>query len=306
MPRKVVRRVPGRGTNGSGRAGGPRRTVDSVPTTLLTDTELARLHRVAVHGSSGPVVVLGHGLGGAPSDWNAVVAGLEPHCTVITYAQAGSVAADSSLFVPARHRSVLGYVDDFMALLADLELEGITYVGHSFAGIIGALAACADPGLVDRMVLLNASARYLADPATGYVGGFSADQVRALRLAVNADPVAWAREFVPSLMGAEDAGSVVTAMTSNLARHDEEVAAAIASAVFGLDARPHLARCSAETLLLQAGDDRAVPAASYEALLGLLPNARGVQLDATGHFPHRVAADEVLTHVVPFVLGTAQ
>lgn len=291
------------GTYGSGTPDKCPPSLGAVGTDLMTTSELARRHRVTVRGSGTPVVVLAHGLGGGPSDWDAVAAGLEAHCTVVTFAQAGSLAADPMLFVPARHRTVYGFVDDLANLLVDLDLEGVTFVGHSFGGIVGALAECAAPGLIDRMVLLNGSARYLADPATGYAGGFTAEQVRDLRVAVNADQAAWARDFVPDLMGADNPSAVSEALTAALERHDEEVAACIAAAVFGLDARRDLVRCRAHTLLLHSALDPAVPDCSYETLLGLLPDARGVRLDATGHFAHRVAPDEVLSHLVPFVLA---
>ena len=90
-------------------------------------------------GECGPLLLLAHGLGGRPSDWQPLVTALQESFRVITFAQAGSLDADPALFEPERHRSLLGFADDLGALCAELGLRQICYVGHSLAAGFGAL-----------------------------------------------------------------------------------------------------------------------------------------------------------------------
>lgn len=268
---------------------------------LLTEVALATRHQVTVRGSGEPVVVLAHGFGGTARDWDDVAAYLESHCTVVCYAQAGSLDADPGLFSPVRHRSVFGYVDDLIALLTALDLEGVTYVGHSFAGTVGILAACADPGLIDRLVLVNTSARYLADPQTDYDGGFTDDEVRRLRFAINSNPEQWAAQFIRGIVGELDGGATAEAIGAALERQNPEVPASIAAAAFGFDARVYLERCTVETLVLHCAGDPVVPERAYNELVRLLPNATTARLTCSGHFPHRLVPNEVAEQIAAFL-----
>lgn len=260
----------------------------------------ARLCNVEVHGTSGPAVVIGGGLGTAPSDWAKVVDALASHCTVVTFASAGSRGAHDDLFSPVRHRSIEGFADDLRWLLADLGRDDVVFVGHAYMGAAGILAAAAEPGSIAKMVLLNTSPRYRTDPATGYTGGYTDDEVRNFRRALTADTVAWKTEFLPSLSGPVEA---ITTFEENARGRAPIVATTIASAVFALDVRDQLPRCTIPTLVLQSTRALPVPPGSYEWLVDHIPGAQGAVLDAEGQFPHVTDPHTVIEHVLPFVLG---
>jgi esterase len=76
-------------------------------------------------------MVFVHGLTGKQRDWDAVVAMLADQCRVITYDQRchGSSSRSAAHSWPA-------FVADLEALLDDLDLRGVTLVGHSIgAGV---------------------------------------------------------------------------------------------------------------------------------------------------------------------------
>jgi pimeloyl-ACP methyl ester carboxylesterase len=97
---------------------------------------LRKVHRTIVRGDArlavtdwggdGPPLVLIHGLTGSQRVWDAVAAQLDDQCRVITYDHRchGSSSRSADHSWPA-------FVADLEAILHDLELHGVTLVGHS-------------------------------------------------------------------------------------------------------------------------------------------------------------------------------
>lgn len=116
-------------------------------------------------------MVFGHGLGGDQGQWGPIASHFAEQLSVLTFDLAGCGASDPELWSPVRHQSILGYADDLAGLCAELDIRGAHFIGHSMSGMAGLLAAAADPGLFKSLVLVCASARYIDEPESGYVGG---------------------------------------------------------------------------------------------------------------------------------------
>lgn len=260
-------------------------------------------HRVRIVGDAGPTVLFAHGLGGHQGHWDPVVAALSRQARCITFSIAGSPDADPSLFSPLRHQSILGFSDDVALLCAALGVRDVVYVGHSVSAMAGALAAAADPGLFSRMVLLNGSPCYVDAPETGYVGGFTQQQIDDAFVAIESDFALWAGGFGRLLMGNELTPQLADEFITSLRRYSPEVAATVFRAAFSADLRPFLARIKAPVRVLQSRDDPAVPMATARWLAAALPDARLLPLRSCGHFPHVVDPQEVIAAITPFVLG---
>ncbi len=260
-------------------------------------------HRVRVVGDSGPTILFAHGLGGHQGHWDPVVAALSPRARCITFSIAGSPDADPSLFSPLRHQSVTGFADDIALLCAALGLRDIVYVGHSVSAMAGMLAAAADSGLFSRMVLLNGSPCYINDPDTGYVGGFTRQQINDVLTSIVSDFTLWAGGFGSHLMGNERTPEFAQEFIVSLRRYSPEVASIIFRAAFNSDFRPFMARVKVPVRVLQSRDDPAVPMVTAQWLADNLPDARLQPLSSTGHFPHLVNPAEVIAAITGFVLG---
>lgn len=260
-------------------------------------------HDVTIRGEGPLDIVLGHGLGGSPAQWDPMVRHFEGRARVVTYSLAGSVGAKPATFSPVRHSSVLGFVDDLALICAELGTRGGVYIGHSLSGMAGALASAADPGLFSRLVLLNANARYLHDPAAGYLGGFNPQDVDDLLLAMASDFALWSAGFGPLMMGNRDRPELGTEFTRTLARYDPAVAATVFRVVFTSDLRSLMPRVGVPTLLVQSHADPAVPLDASRWLEQAIPGARLALLGAEGHFPHVVDPQEVIGAIEAFVLG---
>lgn len=260
-------------------------------------------HRVRIVGDSGPTVLFAHGLGGHQGHWDAVVAALSPRARCITFSIAGSPDADPSLFSPLRHQSVMGFADDVALLCAALGVRNLVYVGHSVSAMAGMLAAAADPGLFSRMVLLNGSPCYINEPETGYVGGFTQQQIDDVLAAIVSDFILWAGGFGQLLMGNAPTPRFAEEFITSLRRYSPEVAAIIFRAAFSSDFRAFVPRVKVPVHVLQSCDDPAVPMATAQWLVDTLPEGRLQPLNSCGHFPHLVDPDEVIAAIAPFVLG---
>lgn len=261
----------------------------------------SRAHDVCMQGDGDEVVVLGHGIGGHAGHWDGVVEHLAPAYRLITFAVAGSARADPALYSSVRHASVLGFADDIALLLDDIGVRGATFVGHSMSAMAGALAAVADPGLFRRLVMLNGSPRYVNDPAVGYVGGLSQQDVDQVVAAIGVDYQAWVAGFAPHAMGTGNRPEFGTEFAQALLTYDPDVTAAMFRAALASDFREQMTRVPVPTLVVQARDDPMVPMDTARWLAQAIPHAQLVELRSAGHFPQLVAPGELANAITAFV-----
>lgn len=260
----------------------------------------ARAHELRVRGA-GPVVVISHGLGGSQEQWEPIAAELAASHTVATFTLAGSPGADPGLFSAVRHSSVFGYADDLIELVTEANLRGAAYVGHSTAGIAGALASAVDPGLFSRLVMIGSSPRYLDDDETGYRGGFDRPTVDGLLDAIEADFSAWAASFSYLMVGVPDRPDLVDAFREHLLRYDRVVAHAAFRAVLTSDVRRFVSRVALPTLLVSTSRDPVVPRSVTEWLAAALPDARTASVPTDGHLPQLTAPAALMAVIGPFL-----
>ncbi|QGF23075.1 alpha/beta fold hydrolase [Raineyella fluvialis] len=199
---------------------------------------------------------------------------------------------------------MLGFADDLARICADQGLRGATYVGHSMSGMVGMLAAAADPGLFSRLVVIGTSACYLDDPTTGYIGGRTREEVDTMLAAVASDFALWSGGFAPQVMGNPERPEFSTEFAKSLRRYPPQVALSILRTAYTSDYRDVVPRVSPPTLVLQARGDTAVPDAAATWLADALPDGRLIHLTAQGHFPHVVDPDEVCAAIDAFIEET--
>ena len=123
---------------------------------LRVDKEV-RIYGQKIHyveaGSSGPVVILLHGLGGNSSHWTLNINALAANHRVIVPDQVGFGQSDK----PLVNYRVATYVDFLDRLYNELKIERATLVGNSMGGWVAALYAVAHPQKVERLVLVDAA-----------------------------------------------------------------------------------------------------------------------------------------------------
>ena len=116
--------------------------------------ELARggrvLRWIEAGAASGPVVVLGTGLGEMSLDWVTVLPALAAGGRVVAYDRAGLGASD-----PVLPLTLPDEIEDLAALLG--EVGPAVVVGHSWGGLLAQLVAFRYPELVAGLVLVDPS-----------------------------------------------------------------------------------------------------------------------------------------------------
>ncbi|WP_255514213.1 alpha/beta fold hydrolase [Quadrisphaera sp. INWT6] len=252
---------------------------------------LAR-HHVTEHGDpNGPVLLLAHGFGAGQGAWGRLLPHFPRH-RIITFDHAGSGATDIADFDHDRHGSLTGYAEDVLAICAALDLHQVTYVGHSVSSMIGVLAAAAEPDRFASLVLVAPSARYIDDPGSGYIGGFSYEDITELLTSLDSNYYAWSSAMAPVVMGTPDTPELGAELTKSFLGTHPDAARTFARAIFLSDTRAVLPRIAAPVLVLQCRHDALAPEAVGQSVATALPAGELVHLTATGHCPHVSAPAE--------------
>ena len=158
----------------------------------------ASRNHVTVTGRRGaPVIVLAHGFGCDQSLWRLVVPTLEQDFTVVRFDHVGAGRSDLSAWSASRYSTLDSYAEDALEVCRDLGLGPVVFVGHSVSAMMGVLAAAQDPDAFSGLVLLVPSPCFIDDPATGYRGGFSAEDIDELLEALEANYLGWSGAMAP-------------------------------------------------------------------------------------------------------------
>lgn len=235
---------------------------------------------IEVHGrrdATAPTVLLSSGLGGAAHYWAPQLAELGRDFRVVAYDHAGTGRSPGPL--PDGY-AVADMAAEVADLLAGLGVERCHFVGHALGGLIGLQLALDRPGLVGRLVLVNAWAR--THPHT--IRCFAARRSLLLDTGVAAYvaaqplflyPAAWldGRE---AWLAEQDAAGVA---------HFPPVETVLRriGAVLVFDVAARLPAVAARTLVIAARDDVLVPGPCSAQLAALLPAGRLAMLDHGGH-----------------------
>jgi sigma-B regulation protein RsbQ len=145
----------------------------------------------------------------------------------------------------------------------------------------------------------------LNDAAAGYVGGFEQAEIDGLLAAMASNYYAWASGFAPLAMGNPERPELGQEFARTLSAMRPDIALAIARIVFQYDHRAELPRLQVPTLILQSGDDLAVPNEVGHYMARQIPRATMATIDARGHLPHLSAPQAVTRTLETFLTRRA-
>lgn len=260
---------------------------------------LAR-HNVTVTGNvDGPTMVFAHGFGCDQNMWRYVAPRFEDQFRVVRFDHIGAGRSDSGSYDSRRYSSLAGYADDVLEICHALDLQDVTFVGHSVSAMIGVLAAIREPTLFARLILVGPSPRYVDDER--YVGGFTAEDISELLGSLDSNYLGWSSSMAPVIMGNADRPELGEELTASFCRSDPKIAREFARVTFMSDNRADLPRVKTPTLVLQCRDDVIAPVAVGEYVQAMIPGAKLIVLDATGHCPNLSAPDVTAVAIADFV-----
>ncbi|MCX5215227.1 alpha/beta hydrolase [Kitasatospora sp. NBC_00240] len=266
--------------------------------------DVRRRNRVRVSGrQGGPVVVLAHGFGCDQNMWRLVVPALERHFTVVLFDHVGAGGSDLSAWSEQRYSSLDGYVEDVLEICRELDLGPVTFVGHSVSAMMGVLAAVRRPRYFTGLVLLAPSPCFIDDPATGYRGGFSAEDIQELLESLDANYLGWSGAMAPVIMGNPERPELGEELTNSFCATDPAIQRVFARVTFLSDNRADLSQVTVPTLVAQCSSDAIAPPEVGPYVRSRIEGSRLVTLNATGHCPQLSAPEETAEAITAFVRG---
>jgi len=258
---------------------------------MRLDGPLAKRHNVHVVGEGPRLLLFSHGFGTAQTVWRKLVRGLPPEFSAVLFDLPGASPRLPRDFQLEDYRSIDSFARDLLDLMADLNIERCEYVGHSLSGMVGLLAAKAAPEKFERLVLLNASPRYIDDD--GYAGAFSDADIKGLVRSMETNYRAWVAGFAPLAICAPLPEAVEDFSVDLLAMRPD-VAARMAQFIFTSDYRALLPEIQTPVRLIHSRSDIAVPESVAHYMSEHIPNSSLRWINALGHLPHISAPEEVL------------
>ncbi|MEN0117871.1 MAG: pyrimidine utilization protein D [Agrobacterium cavarae] len=118
-----------------------------------------------LHGredADAPTIILSSGLGGSASYWAPQLAALSDDYRIVTYDHRGCGRTGGE--VPA-DGGIAAMADDVLEIAEQLGLRRFDFMGHALGGLIGLDLALRKPGMIGKLVLINAWSK--ADPHSG-------------------------------------------------------------------------------------------------------------------------------------------
>lgn len=263
---------------------------------------IARNHIHVIGNLDAPqTLMLAHGFGLDQTTFSKIIPSFENDYKIVLFDNVGGGSSEMKAYSPRRYESIHGYATDVADIIQALELKQVTFLGHSVSGMTGLLNSINYPGMIEKLILLGSSPRYLNDPKDGYTGGFDHHALNDLFAAMEANYHAWAAGFSKLVMRHEDQPELAAAFAKGLSAIRPDIAIQVAKAIFYLDYREDLPKVTLPTLVIQTANDVAVPAVVSEYLEAHISNSRRIKVQTEGHFPQITAPQEVVAAIQSFL-----
>ncbi|UHS63707.1 pyrimidine utilization protein D [Agrobacterium vaccinii] len=243
-------------------------------------------------------ILLSSGLGGSGSYWAPQMDMLQRHFRVVVYDHHGTGRTGGE--VP-QSGGITAMADDVIEIAKVLNLEAFHFMGHALGGLIGLDIALRKPGLIDRLVLVNAWSKADAHSGRCFDTRISLLENSGVEAFVKAQPLflypaQWMSDNAERL-ARDDAHGV-----SHFQGKDNVLRRIAALRAFDVDDR--LADIENATLVIAAKDDLLVPYSRSLRLAEGLPNAQLVLFDGGAHAVNVTDATLFNTRLETFLLAS--
>ena len=263
------------------------------------NSSIVRRHNLNILGQGAQTLIFAQGFGTDQTAWRHQVATFAPKYRIVLFDHIGAGNSDFSAYSPHRYSSLHSYAEDLLELCSELTLTHCTLIGHSVSGMIGLLAALAEPKLFNKLVFIGASPRYLND--TGYIGGFEPSDLDKLYAAMSSNFYAWASGFAPLMMSYPEQPELAAQFAKTLTAIRPDIAQAVIKVIFQSDYRQELSQLKVPTLLIQAKDDPAVPVEVGQYMAQKIAKSQLIEIDVRGHLPHISAPGKITRAIASYL-----
>jgi sigma-B regulation protein RsbQ len=239
-----------------------------------------------------------HGLGSDQTSWHRVAPAFADRYQLVLLDLVGAGKSDTASYEYTKYASLNAHADDLLAVLRELDLHEVVFVGHSVASMIGVLAAIKEPKRFGRLVLLAPSPRFVND--ADYVGGFEQKDIQELLAAMEANYYGWSEGMAPVMTDA-NRPEIVMELTNSFFHTNPAIAQHFARVTFFSDHRADLPHLTTPALILQCAHDVIAPVAVGTYLLENLADSQLVVIDTPGHSAHLTAPGQVVSEIEQFL-----
>jgi pimeloyl-ACP methyl ester carboxylesterase len=268
-----------------------------------------RAFRIA---GSGPAVLLIHGIGDNSSTWETVQTRLAQRFTVIAPDLLGHGKSDK----PRADYSVAAYANGMRDLLAVLDIDRVTVIGHSLGGGVAMQFCYQFPQLVERLVLVSTGGvtkdvHPMLRVASMPMGS---EALTLLRMPLAVTALQIAGRVVGTVLGSRGFARDLPDVLRILAELPEPKASSAFSRTLRavVDWRGQvitmLDRCyltkSVPVQLIWGNDDSVIPVSHARMAHAAMPGARLEIFNRSGHFPFHDDPDRFVEVVGRFIDST--
>ncbi|GER40792.1 karrikin insensitive 2 divergent 16 [Striga asiatica] len=260
-------------------------------------TKIGSAHNVTVLGSGETTVVLGHGVGSDQSVWKQFVPHLVDDYTVILYDNMGAGTTDPNLYDFNRYSSIDGHVEDLIAILDELKVEGCIFVGHSLSALAAAMASISRPKLFRKVIMISATPRMVN--SEDYYGGTDQEAVDHMLAAFEKDPTSFYLDVVaPRAVGGSPDSVAVEEFRRTMVKERPHIVLHRARWILSYDLRPYLGQITVPCHVIHSSKDTMVPVEVAEYIHRSLGGKSVLEVIPTeGHLPH-LSSPELINPVL--------
>ncbi|QTD41014.1 alpha/beta fold hydrolase [Sporosarcina sp. Te-1] len=258
-------------------------------------------NHVTVLGNGEKTIVFAHGFGCDQTVWRRIVPAFENDYRIVLFDYTGSGSSDKTLYSKERYSSLDGYALDVMDIAEELNLAHVIFVGHSVSSMIGAIASIERPDLMDQLIMIGPSPRYLNDGA--YHGGFEREDINELLDMMELNYKEWAKYLAPVVMKNEERPELTSNFEKTLCENDPIIARRFAEVTFTSDVRDRLDDVVVPTLIMQTREDAISPIEVGEYVHSHIKGSEFVLMDAKGHNPHISDPEETIQVLRDYLTG---
>lgn len=260
-------------------------------------------NNVSIEGNAeaSQTIVFAHGFGTDQSAWDTVKEAFKDNYRLVLYDNVGAGKSDPEAYSPIKYNTLNSYADDIINILTSLELRDTIVIAHSVSSMIALLATIKVPELISKLVFIGASPHYLNEESENYIGGFTKEALEDMYTAMTTNYYAWTSGFSALAMGNPEKPELGIQFAQKLSAIRPDIALSVSKVIFESDIRKELPKLKKDTLLLQAQEDVAVPTVVAMYLNKNIEGSTLKFLNATGHFPHISAPEEVIAAIKSFI-----
>ena len=166
-------------------------------------------------------MVFAHGFGCDQSMWRFVAPAFEATTASCSSTTSARAARTSRAYDPERYASLAATPTTCWRSADELDLRDVVFVGHSVSAMIGVLAAAARARAASARWCWSARRR-ATSTTSGYVGGFSREDIDGLLDSLDSNYLGWSSAMAPVIMGNPDRPELGEELTNSFCRTDPD------------------------------------------------------------------------------------